>query len=110
MTQNYPAILRPSISPAQARAARAILHMTQQYVSEAIPMAKISIVDFERGGNKQQVAESQTAIVLRTFYESHGIEFYARHGVSFLGGLSNTTITEAQERCVKEIRGEEVFA
>lgn len=103
----YAEIMRPSISPAQSRAARAMLKVTQLEVSLLANISQEMLKVFERGDHAHRFSNNRMQRILRRYYESHGIMFYARHGVSFLGGDSET-VTKSQIRLVNELRGVEV--
>ena len=63
---------KPSITPAQCRAARALLDWSQERLSEASGVGSKTIVDFEQGKRKPF---ARTIRDLRETFEAAGIEF-----------------------------------
>ena len=66
-----------TISPAQCRAARALLGWSQEELSNHSRIAKKSIADFERGA---RLPHDRTVIAVRSALESSGIEFIQANG------------------------------
>ena len=63
---------KPSISPGQCRAARALLDWSQERLSEESKVGAKTIVDFEQGKRKPF---ARTVRDLRETFEAAGIEF-----------------------------------
>ena len=66
-----------SISPAQSRAARALIGWSQTQLSEAAGVARATLAEFE-GGKRQPIANNLTAI--RNVLESAGVLFIDENG------------------------------
>jgi transcriptional regulator with XRE-family HTH domain len=60
------------MTPAQGRAARALLDWTQPHLAEAADLGLSTIVDFERG--RRAVSES-ALVAIRAALEAAGVEF-----------------------------------
>lgn len=65
------------ITPAQCRAARALLDWSQQQLADAARVGNATIRNFEGGKSSPQNA---TLTVLRTALESAGVEFIPENG------------------------------
>lgn len=65
------------ITPAQCRAARALIDWSQQQLAEAAKIGNATIRNFEGGKSEPQ---SSTLDVLRRALEKEGIEFIAENG------------------------------
>ena len=65
------------MSPAQCRAARALISMNQPQLAEASGLGLSTVVDFER--ERRQVA-APTVELIRRALEDAGIEFIAENG------------------------------
>jgi len=65
------------ITPAQARAARAMIGMTQGSLAAAARVSLSTVVDFERA--RRQVAMPSVAAI-RVALEEAGVEFIAENG------------------------------
>ena len=68
------------ISPAQCRAGRALLDLTQGGLAEAAGLGLSTVVDFEK--NRRQVSQSAVASI-RDALKAAGVEFIQENG----GGL-----------------------
>lgn len=68
------------MSPAQCRAARALLGMEQGELAEAARVARSTLIDFEKGARNPR---GRTIDDLRSALEAAGIEFVEENG----GGL-----------------------
>ena len=66
-----------AMTPAQCRAARAILDMTQSELANASALGLSTIVDFER--ERRQVSE-QAIRAIRSALERAGVEFIRQDG------------------------------
>lgn len=64
-------------SPAQCRAARAILDMTQTRLAELASLGLSTVVDFEKS---RRAVSSEAIDALRKALEKAGIQFIARNG------------------------------
>ncbi len=60
------------ITPAQCRAARALLNWSQDYLGEAAKAARKTIADFER---EARTPYDRTLVAIRTALEAAGVEF-----------------------------------
>jgi transcriptional regulator with XRE-family HTH domain len=65
------------MTPAQCRAARALLNMTQLQLAEAAQLGLSTVVDFEK--DRRQVSESAIQAI-RLALEAAGIEFLPEDG------------------------------
>ncbi len=65
-----------SLTPAQCRAARALLDWTQEAVAKATGISAVSIRAFEKGG---EMRRSNQSVLLATF-EVAGVEFIPENG------------------------------
>jgi transcriptional regulator with XRE-family HTH domain len=65
------------MTPAQCRAARAIIEMTQPELAQAAGFGLSSIVDFERD---RRIVSRQAVERMREALESAGVEFIAENG------------------------------
>jgi len=65
------------MTPAQARAARAMIGMTQGSLAQAARVSLSTVVDFER--ERRKVAEPSVAAI-RAALEVAGVEFIAENG------------------------------
>jgi transcriptional regulator with XRE-family HTH domain len=65
------------ISPAQARAARALLGLTQLQLAEAAGLGLSTVVDFEK--ERRKVSEGALRDIKRAF-ERAGVEFIEENG------------------------------
>jgi transcriptional regulator with XRE-family HTH domain len=65
------------MTPAQCRAARALLGMEQGELAEASGIARATVIDFEKG---QRLPRSATVLALRTALEAAGVIFVAENG------------------------------
>ena len=65
------------ISPAQVRAARALLGMTQGQLAKAAGLGLSTVVDFEKG--RRQVSD-ETVEAIRRALERAGVEFIHENG------------------------------
>ncbi len=66
------------ITPAQCRAARALLAMAQEDLAKSARVASKTVVRFEKG----ETAKASTAQVLRFALERSGVRFLTDNGVS----------------------------
>ncbi|KAA2234804.1 helix-turn-helix domain-containing protein [Salinarimonas soli] len=66
----------PALTPAQCRAARALLDWTQAELSSKSGLSAVSIRAFEKGG----VIRGSNARKLQSIFESAGIEFIPENG------------------------------
>ena len=67
-----------SLSPAQCRAARALLNWTQEDLVEHCKITKKTIADFERGATQPR---AQTLAQITAAFEAAGIEFFDGAGL-----------------------------
>lgn len=65
------------MTPAQCRAARALLNMEQSQLSEASGIARATVIDFEKGVRSPRAA---TVEAIKAALESAGIEFIPENG------------------------------
>ena len=65
------------ITPAQCRAARGLLNWTQPDLAKAASVGKTTVHQFEVGGGEPRNA---TLTVIRTAFETAGVEFIAENG------------------------------
>jgi DNA-binding XRE family transcriptional regulator len=65
------------MTPAQCRAARAMLEMTQPDLAKVASLGLSTVVDFER--ERRQVAPASVATI-RAALEAAGVEFIAENG------------------------------
>jgi DNA-binding transcriptional regulator YiaG len=65
------------MSPAQCKAARALIGLTQPQLARAAKVGLSTVVDFERG--RRQVS-MEAASALRTAIEQAGVEFIDENG------------------------------
>ena len=65
------------MTPAQCRAARAILNVDQFEVAERAGIARATVIDFEKGDRTPRPA---TVAAIRKVLESAGVEFIAENG------------------------------
>ena len=65
------------MTPAQCRAARALLNLEQSQRSEASGVARATVIDFEKGIRAPRAA---TVAALRQALESAGAEFIPENG------------------------------
>lgn len=65
------------MSPAQCRAARALLGLEQGQVAEAAEIARATLIDFEK---EQRFPRSATVKAIRKALEDAGIEFIPENG------------------------------
>lgn len=65
------------MTPAQCRAARALLNMEQSQLSEASGIARATVIDFEKG---ERTPRAATVAALRSALETAGVEFIAENG------------------------------
>lgn len=65
------------MTPAQCRAARAILDMTQPKLAASAGLGLSTVVDFEK--SRRQVSDDAIAAI-RSALESAGVEFIAENG------------------------------
>lgn len=88
------------LSPAQCRAARALLDWQQQDLALRSKVSKKSIVDFERG---KTTPWGRTLDVIRAAFEDAGVQFVAPEsgvggeGVRMRDGVEPVTRTTASE-------------
>ncbi len=66
-----------SITPAQCRAARAILDMTQSQLANSAALGLSTIVDFER---ERRYVSEHAVIAMRRALERAGVEFIRQDG------------------------------
>jgi transcriptional regulator with XRE-family HTH domain len=66
-----------TLSPAQCRAARALLNWTQEDLVERCKITKKTIADFERGATHPR---AQTLAQITAAFEAVGIEFFNGNG------------------------------
>jgi transcriptional regulator with XRE-family HTH domain len=66
-----------SISPAQCRAARALIGWSQNDLETAAAVAKKTLADFERGA---RTPYARTLVAIRNALELAGVEFIERNG------------------------------
>ncbi|WP_431269283.1 helix-turn-helix domain-containing protein [Dankookia sp. P2] len=71
------------ITPAQARAARALVSWSQRDLAAHAGVAEPTITQFERGNRNPSRA---VARAIRTALETAGVEFIAAHATSLTGG------------------------
>src|SRR3981081_4323839 len=67
-----------TLSPAQCRAARALLNWTQEDLVRHSKITKKTIADFERGATQPR---AQTLVQLTAAFEADGIEFFNGSGL-----------------------------
>ena len=67
-----------SLSPAQCRAARALLNWSQEDLVARCKITKKTIADFERGATHPR---AQTVAQIRADFEAAGIEFFDGAGL-----------------------------
>ena len=65
------------MTPAQCRAARALLNMEQSQLSEASGVARATVIDFEKGERTPRIA---TVEAIRAALEAAGVEFIPENG------------------------------
>ncbi len=65
------------MTPAQCRAARALLGMEQSTLADAAGVARATLIDFEKG---QRGPRRTTVSALRVALESAGVEFIPENG------------------------------
>ena len=65
------------MTPAQSRAARALIGLTQPALAELAAIGLSTVVDFER---ERRVVAPQTVDTIRAALESAGVEFIAENG------------------------------
>jgi DNA-binding transcriptional regulator YiaG len=65
------------MTPAQCRAARALLDWTQPKLAEAASLGLSTVVDFERA---RRAVSQEAALLIRVALEKAGIEFIAENG------------------------------
>lgn len=65
------------MTPAQCRAARALLGLEQGEVSDAAGIARATLIDFEKG---QRVPRVATVEAIRSALEAAGVEFIKENG------------------------------
>lgn len=65
------------MTPAQCRAARALLNMEQSQLSEASGIARATVIDFEKG---ERSPRSATVEAIRAALEAAGVEFIPENG------------------------------
>lgn len=65
------------MTPAQCRAARALLNMEQSELSKVSGIARATVIDFEKGERSPRVA---TVEAIRTALEAAGVEFIPENG------------------------------
>lgn len=65
------------MTPAQCKAARALLGIEQSEVADAAGIARATVVDFEKG---LRVPRSKTLEGIRTALEAAGVEFIPENG------------------------------
>ena len=65
------------MTPAQCRAARALLGMEQGEVAETAGIARATLIDFEKG---QRLPRVQTVAAIRAALESAGVIFVEENG------------------------------
>lgn len=65
------------ISPAQSRAARGLLSMTQTDLAKAAGLGQSTVIDFER--ERREVSAASIAAI-RAALEAAGVEFIAENG------------------------------
>ncbi len=65
------------LTPAQCRAARALLGLTQQQLADAAGVSEATVVDLEK--RRRQVSE-ETQRVIRRALERAGVEFIEENG------------------------------
>jgi transcriptional regulator with XRE-family HTH domain len=66
-----------SITPAQSRAARALLEMTQPQLAEVAGLGLSTIVDFE---NSRRQVSHQAIVAIRIALQRAGVVFIAENG------------------------------
>lgn len=66
-----------SISPAQARGARAMIGWNQAQLAEAAKVSRMTVVDFEKSA---RVPHPNNLSAIRTALESAGVEFIPENG------------------------------
>jgi len=65
------------MTPAQCRAARALLNIEQSQLSQASGIARATVIDFEKGERSPRIA---TVAALRVALEAAGVEFIPENG------------------------------
>lgn len=65
------------MTPAQCRAARALLGKEQSEVADAANVARATLIDFEKG---QRVPRASTIAAIRAALEAAGVIFVAENG------------------------------
>ena len=73
----------PSLTPAQARAARALLNWSQKDLAAHAGVAEPTVTQFERGNRSPSRAVARS---MRAALEAAGVEFIARGAASPPGG------------------------
>lgn len=74
---------RPVITPAQIRAARALLGWKQTDLAKAADVSEISVKNIERGATD---ARGSTLVKIQVAIEKAGIEVIPKDGASLKGG------------------------
>jgi transcriptional regulator with XRE-family HTH domain len=67
-----------TLSPAQCRAARALLNWSQEDLVRRSRITKKTIADFERGATQPRL---QTLAQIRTAFDAAGVEFLNGNGL-----------------------------
>lgn len=65
------------MTPAQSRAARGLISMTQTELAKAADLGQSTVIDFER---KRRVVSDQAIAAIRAALEAAGVEFIAENG------------------------------
>jgi transcriptional regulator with XRE-family HTH domain len=65
------------MTPAQCRAARALLGKEQGEIADAAKVARATLIDFEKG---QRVPRAATVEAIRTALEAAGVVFVSENG------------------------------
>lgn len=70
-------IVEPCMTPAQCRAARSLIALTQTELAKAASLGLSTIVDFER---ERRLVSEEVVIALRRALETAGVEFIDENG------------------------------
>ena len=82
------------LNPAQSRAARGLLNLTQQELAAASDLSLRTVVTFEKGGRSQATS---TARAIQKALEAAGIEFIGDTGVQLKRDAQFATADAAVE-------------
>ena len=65
------------MNPAQSRAARGLLSITQTELARAASLGQSTVIDFER---ERRVVSAESVAAIRAALEAAGVEFIAENG------------------------------